>query len=282
MALGRWWLTGSSVRGLEAAAGLAERALRALAPVAPWRRQSDGLREVGHRPWPVPQRPWLIGQTWERLLFAHWRVEPDRLHALLPRELSLDTHEGAAWVGLAPFEVTGFRLQGTPPPPRVSRFPEMNLRTYVTVDGRPGIHFFSLDAGSRAAVLAARLTYRLPYVHARMAVHARGPRTEYVSRRDDGSGAFRAEYRPTGAVFTAAPGTLEYFLAERYCLYVVAGGRVLRGDIHHPPWSLQPATASFAENAVAAADGLELPSEPPLLHYSHRQDMVAWSLAPIG
>jgi uncharacterized protein YqjF (DUF2071 family) len=265
-------------RGLQAAAGGAEQGLRAAVPKARWLAQSDGLRELGHRPWPLPRRPWLMGQTWERVLFAHWRVEPQRLSELLPRELPLDTHGGAAWVSLTPFEVTGFRLQGLPPAPLGSRFPEMNLRTYVTVGGRPGIYFFSLDAGSRAAVWAARLTYRLPYKHAKMAVHADGRSTRYASLRDDGTAAFRADYGPSGSVFTATHGSLEHFLTERYCLYVIDRGQVLRGDIHHPPWPLQPATARFAENAVAPCEGVEPPSQPPLLHYSQRQDVVAWSL----
>ena len=263
-------------RSLQSAAGAAERGLRALTPEARWLAQSAGLRELSHRPWPVPQRPWLMGQTWERLLFAHWRVEPQRLRALVPGELPLDTHGGAAWVSLTPFEVTGFRLHGLPPSPLGSSFPELNLRTYVTVGGRPGIYFFSLDAGNRAAVWAARLSYRLPYRHARMTVRAHGARTRYASRRDDGSGAFRAEYGPGGSAFAATPGSLEHFLTERYCLYVVDRGRVLRADIHHPPWPLRPATADFAENRLPLSQGVELPPHPPLLHYSHRQDVVVW------
>jgi uncharacterized protein YqjF (DUF2071 family) len=269
-------------RGLGAAAGLSEVALRALAPRAGWRRQSDGLRQVGHRPYPPPQRPWLMGQTWERLLFAHWRLEPERLAALMPPELAPDTYGGAAWLGLTPFALTGLRLRGTPPLASASRFPEMNLRTYVSVEERPGIHFFSLDAGSRAVVKAARLTYRLPYVHARMTAGAQGDEVEYASRRDDGSAAFAADYAPRGTAFVARPGTLEHFLTERYCVYVVDDQRrILRGEIHHPPWKLQPATAALRQNCVAAAAGIALPDEPPLLHYSGRQDMLAWSLEPV-
>jgi uncharacterized protein YqjF (DUF2071 family) len=264
-------------RGLQIAAGAAEHGLRALTPEAPWLAQSAGLRELSHRPWPVPQRPWLLGQTWERLLFAHWRVEPQRLRALVPGALPLDTHDGAAWVSLTPFEVTGFRLHGLPPAPLGASFPELNLRTYVTVGGRPGIYFFSLDAGKRAAVWAARLSYRLPYKHARMMVHTHGERTRYASRRDDGSAAFRAEYGPGGSAFAATRGSLEHFLTERYCLYVVDRGRVLRADIHHPPWPLRPATAELAGNGLALCQGVELPPDPPLLHYSRRQDVVIWS-----
>jgi uncharacterized protein YqjF (DUF2071 family) len=270
-----------AARGLEAATGRTEAALRALGPAASWTRQSAGLEVVGHRPWPLPGRPWLMGQTWERLLFAHWRIEPDRLRRVIPAELTPDTHDGAAWIGLTPFEITGLRLRGTPPPPLLSRFPELNLRTYVTVAGRPGIHFFSLDAGSRAAVAAARSAYRLPYAYARMSVRARGDRTQYQSRRERELAAFAGEYGPSGSEFTARPGTLEHFLAERYCLYVVdEHRRILRGDIHHPPWPLQPATCSLSENTVASAAGITLPDEAPLLHYCRRQDMVAWSLAP--
>src|SRR3954453_16381426 len=131
-------------------------------------RQSAALREVEHRPWPLPAAPWAMGQTWEHLLFAHWRVDPEELRRLLPEGLELDTHDGEAWLGITPFRLTGLRLRGTLPLPRLSAFHELNVRTYVVADGKPGIWFFSLDADHRLAVLGARRLYRLPYHRARM------------------------------------------------------------------------------------------------------------------
>jgi uncharacterized protein YqjF (DUF2071 family) len=161
----------------------------------------------------------------------------------------------------------------------------------VTVDDKPGVYFFSLDTSNLLAVLTARAWYRLPYFHARMRAMHDDHRIQYTSRRVQ-SGAPRAElrlgYGPTGSAAVAPEtGTLEYFLTERYCLYTVSRrGHVFRSEIHHPRWELQPAEAELQVNTMAEAAGIELPDTPPLLHFSRRQDMVAWPptrlLAPVG
>jgi Uncharacterized conserved protein (COG2071) len=125
--------------------------------------QRAALSDVGHRPWPMPAGGWLMGQTWVNLLFAHWRVSEEALRAVVPPQLPIDTHDGSAWLGITPFYVRGVRLRGTVPAPLISSFPELNVRTYVSVEGKPGIYFLSLDADSWPAVPAARRTYRLPY-----------------------------------------------------------------------------------------------------------------------
>jgi hypothetical protein len=210
-----------------------------------------------------------MGQSWEHLLFAHWPVEPDALRAVVPPQLPIDTFDGSAWLGIVPFEIRALRLRGTP---LGSRFPELNVRTYTTLDGRPGIFFFSLDAASRVAVATARRTYHLPYFHARMAIAHDDGTVRYRSRRAGRS--WQAEYRPTGPAFTAAPGTLEHFLVERYRLYTLHPRRgVLFADIHHPPWALQLAGARVFENTMAP---IALPAADPLLHFSARQDVVVW------
>jgi uncharacterized protein len=219
-----------------------------------------------------------MGQTWHDLLFAHWRVEPAEIDRLLPPPLRAHTYGGSAWLGVTPFVVTGLRLRGIPPLPWLSSFPELNVRTYVEVGGKPGIYFFSLDAAHRSAVASARRGYRLPYFHARM--HAeRGPAgMQFESERRDPSGAvagFHGQYAPVGPV-THDP--LARWLAERYCLYVVdERRRVLRGDIHHPPWPLQDADGELDAERMATPLGIDLEGKP-LLHYSGRQDVLLWSL----
>jgi uncharacterized protein len=125
-------------------------------------RQREALRETAHRPWPLPTAPWLMGQTWYDLLFAHWAIAPEVLRPLVPQPLELDVRDGQAWLGVTPFRVGGLRARGTPPLPRLSHFPELNVRTYAIYGGRPGIYFFSLDAARVAAVIAARRGYRFP------------------------------------------------------------------------------------------------------------------------
>ena len=225
-----------------------------------------------------------MGQTWRQLLFAHWRVPPEEVRRLVPQQLPLDVRGGAAWIGLTPFVVTALRLHGLPPLPWISTFPETNLRTYVTVDGRPGIYFFSLDAARRLAVAAARRVYRVPYHHAEMQVSEAAGWTRYTLERihrDGPAARLRMRYRAAGTAFHAVVGSLDHFLTERYCLYTMDTRlRVLRGDIHHRPWHLQAAELELDENTMTHGLGLELTGEP-LLHLAERQDVVFWPLAPV-
>jgi uncharacterized protein YqjF (DUF2071 family) len=248
--------------------------------------QGEVIGQTANRPWPLPDAPWLMAQTWRDLLFAHWSLPPEEVARILPAALAPDTFEGRAWVGVTPFELTGLRPRGGLPVPRLSAFPELNVRTYVSLGGKPGIFFLSLDAASRLAVLGARRAYRLPYYEARMSIGRGGGEIRYRCERtsDDGEpAAFGAEYEPSGTEFQAAPGSLEYFLTERYCLYTIdEAGRPLRADIQHPPWPLQPATAAIHLNTMTRPWRIELPPEPPLLHYARLQRVLIWPLRPIG
>jgi uncharacterized protein YqjF (DUF2071 family) len=246
----------------------------------------DILQEVHHRPWPMPDAPWIMTQTWHDLLFAHWPVDKVRLASTIPSPLELELYEGEAWLGIVPFHLTNVAPRGVPSLPWVSAFPELNVRTYVRIGDKPGVFFFSLDAGNPLVVAAARALFHLPYFLASMQVEpgADGD-IRYRSRRT-ASGAppaeFVAAYGPTGPVFRAARGTLDYFLTERYCLYTFdEASHPMRLDIHHPPWPLRPARAEFHTNTMAEAAGLRLPSQAPLLHFAKRQDMVAWPLVRV-
>jgi uncharacterized protein YqjF (DUF2071 family) len=240
------------------------------------------LDETDHRPWPLPSGPWIMTQTWNELLFAHWPVDPALIRQKVPAGIDLDLHDGRAWVGVVPFHMSNVAPRGTPAIPGLSAFAELNVRTYVRVGDKPGVYFFSLDAASRLAVRAARRLYHLPYFYSSMSIYEVGGAVDYSSHRHDRHGRpaeFVARYEPAGAVFPASPGTLEYFLTERYCLYTTdAQGRVRIAEIHHPPWPLQMADAEFQINTMALAAGIQLPAMTPLLHFSKRQDMVAWLL----
>ena len=269
-------------RAVELGTGAGEAVIARLAPRSEAAAQARTLREVAHRPWPLPGGAWVQGQTWLGLLFAHWSLPVESLRPAVPAELPIDTFDSRAWIGITPFRVSGLRARGTPPPPRVSHFPETNVRTYTTVDGKPGIHFFSLDAASTLAVAGARLAYALPYFRARMTVRHDGPTVAYRTERTGMEAALHARYRAAGPVFQARAGTLEHFLTERYCLYTVDARRgIRRAQIHHPPWPLQPADAELERNTMTAPLGLRLPPEPPLLHFAARQDVVIWAPEPV-
>jgi uncharacterized protein YqjF (DUF2071 family) len=222
-----------------------------------------------------------MGQTWEHVLFAHWPIAADVLRRVVPDTLAIDEFDGTAWIGVVAFVVRALRPRGLPPLPVGSCFAELNVRTYVTVAGRPGVHFLSLDAASRLAVLGARLTYHLPYFHARMRVSGVVERTRYESERLTPSprpARLVAEYGPSGDVFNARAGDLDHFLIERYCLYTVdSRRRVHRADIHHPPWPLQRATAMFEINTMTHPLGVELPHGEPVLHVAAGQDVLIWA-----
>ena len=226
----------------------------------------------------MPAAPWVMTQTWHDLLFAHWPIEPQALRARVPAELGLDLHDGRAWLGVVPFRMTNVAPRGIRWLPFVSAFPELNVRTYVTCGSRPGVYFFSLDAGSAIAVVLARVLFGLPYFAAAMDVRAGPDGVRYASRRRRGGRAsFDARYQPVGEAAAPEPGTLDYFLTERYCLYTVSRSRrVRRVDIHHPRWQLQRAEGEVRADRLVAAAGLRLPAVPPLLRFSKRQDAVAW------
>lgn len=240
---------------------------------------ADLLAQTDHRPWPMPRRPWAMAQTWRNLLFAHWPVPANALMPHLPPGLSLDTFQDQAWVGVVPFHMSGVRFRWLPPLPFTSAFAEMNVRTYVILDEKPGVWFFSLDAASRLAVEGARLAFHLPYFNADMSVWTDGGSVHYASKRADRraqAGEFRAVYRPTSPIYRSEPGTLDYWLTERYCLYAAASSRLYRCEIVHPPWPLQRAEADIQVNTVAQSRGIALPDQAPLLHYAERLDVLAW------
>lgn len=214
----------------------------------------------------------VMRQTWERLLFLHWPVEPKEIQTLLPPGLTADIFDGRAYVGLVPFLMRNVRPIWSPSVPGLSHFPEVNVRTYVHQGGRnPGVYFFSLDAGNLVAVALARTLFKLPYYHARFDIRHDGESVDYASRRRDGVGC-RVRYAPLGPVAPAEPATLEYFLAERYLLYTHSSETLFRGQVHHTPYPLQRAEAEITENTLVSASGIRLPTgtetHPPLVHYA--------------
>ena len=242
----------------------------------------DPTNEVRHRPWPLPREPWIMAQRWNNLLFAHWPASTDMIRSLVPQALDLDLYAETAWVSVTPFYLSRLRLRGTPALPVVSEFPELNVRTYVTVGGKPGVYFFSLDAGSSVAVAGARFTYRLPYFRAAMRLdEGRNGTIEYHSRRTHANAPmaeFSARYGPSGPVYRSEPNTLDHWLTERYCLYAVdSAQRVYRAEIHHRPWPLQPAHAEIRLNTMTVAAGIELAPTAPRVAFAHLLDVVVWA-----
>ncbi len=234
---------------------------------------------TSHRPWPLPTTPWVMHQSWNDFLFLHWAVDPAAVRGLVPPPLELDLHEDTCYVGVIPFHMSDVRPRGTVNVPGLSAFPELNVRTYVRYQGRPGVYFLSLDARNRIAVETARRTYLLPYYKADMTWSREGDTLAYRSVRTDWRGPearWEGRYTPRGPYFFAAPGSREHWLSERYCLFTVSERDVVRAtDIHHLPWPLRAVDVAIEANTMASALGLELEGAP-LAMYSPGVHVVVW------
>ena len=237
------------------------------------------LPDASHRPSPAPNRPWAMFMRWVDLAFIHWRVSASSLQPLVPDGLAIDSFDGTAWIGVVPFRMEGIRHRLLPPIPGLRAFCELNVRTYVSCEGKPGVWFFSLDAASSMAVKVARRTFHLPYFYARMSANPIvGGGIRYRSfRREEPGAEFLGDYRPISDARRSAPGSLAYFLTERYCLYSAdSGGGIWRGEILHEPWPLQAGEVEIERSTMLQALGLAQPKERPVVHFARRLDVVAW------
>jgi uncharacterized protein len=203
--------------------------------------------------------PWLVAQRWEQFLFAHWPVARSQVAAHLPRGVEVDVREGTAWLSIVAFVMVGTRSCGPPWWPVLAPIPELNVRTYVRVDGQPAIWFLSLDATSTLFASVGRALYGMPYRTTPMSVAVERGAVRYDAP------CFSATYAPSGPARTAEPGTLEHFLVERYRLYSRRRGRLVTAEVMHDPWRLSPAGAEIELNELAPA-GVELVGDP-ILHF---------------
>ncbi|HXU63712.1 MAG TPA: DUF2071 domain-containing protein [Polyangia bacterium] len=224
-------------------------------------------------------------QNWRDLLFLHQPVPAELLRRLVPQPLSIDSFDGQGWVTLIPFAIQASRPAGAPERLGMS-FLETNLRTYVrSPQGEPGIFFFSLEASSWLAVAGARAGYALPYFPARMECHKDpgGATIRYRTvRRLGGAGAMLAATWHVGAPLgTAAPGTRDHFLVERYVLFAQRRGQILRARVRHRPYPLCAATVTALEETLCAEAGLPaMPPSPPAVHFSPGVDVdLFWRAA---
>jgi uncharacterized protein len=253
------------------------------------------LYSVEHRPWLPPDSQWLFSQSWSDVLFAHFAIDPSVLRRMVPEPLTLDLYDGAAWLTISPFYTSYLRPSGVPPLPVLSFFPQVSVRTYVTLmdragEHKPGIFYFSVDAANLASVWLARMLLRMPCWHAKMtmqtagAAHSSGEKAiRFRSSRlhgpaaFSGAASFEAVYAPRGEVWHARRGSLDEFLAERYCAYAWSRRKVYRVEIHHQPWPLQRAEAEIASNSLGEPLGLLLLGRPDLCHFSRSNKLLTWA-----
>ena len=246
-----------------------------------WIGADSILYATTHRPWPPPQGQWVMTQTWHDLLFAHYRVPVAALRQLVPWPLALDLYGGEAWLSVTPFWIGSLRPPGIPPLPKLSHFCELNVRTYVSYGGKPGVFFFSLDAGSLSAVWGARTFYRLPYWHAAMRV--KGRKRSVTSR----GGCMVRRPREECRVFALFIGLeanrgsttgSHRRIPDRALLPIrLEPGKLYRAEIHHLPWPLQPAETEIEINTMAEPLGLSLPVRPDLAQFARLLKVLVWA-----
>jgi uncharacterized protein YqjF (DUF2071 family) len=220
----------------------------------------------------LQRRPagWPAGyQEWRRLRFVHWPLPVDVLRPLVPPALQIDQYAGVAYVGLVPFWVQAARPLGAPRHLGL-RFLEANVRTYVHRGGRePGVYFLSLDAASRLAVIGARTSLGLPYRYASGQEHVSAEGIDYwLERRAARRPAVHVRYQPGSSLGVAQPGTLDFFLIERYLLHVQRGPSLWSVRVNHQPYPLQRVTLHSLEDRLLEADGVPRPGGAPLVHFS--------------
>jgi uncharacterized protein len=235
------------------------------------------LRRVEHRPFPLPESRWTLGQTWEQTFWAHWPVPVTEIRTRVPDELEIEEYDGTAWLGLVFFRVRALRARGALPLPGMSSFLQLNVRTYVRgPDGLPGVWFFSIDASSRLAAVGVRRVYHVPAFHARMTLEPVDDWQEAECVRIGEHGrVFSGRYRATGETFHAEPGSLEWFLTERYRLFAADA----RAEMHHDRWLLVPAEAEIELATIAP---FALTGAPRCCHFAFRQDALIWPPEPIA
>lgn len=216
-----------------------------------------------------PDGPVVMYQRWSELLFLHWTVPQDVVQAGLPDGLFVDTYKGDAFIGIVPFLMSGVRPRGLPAVPGLSDFPELNLRTYVyDEEGRPGVWFYSLDTPNPVANWIARSFFHLNYRTARMQVGSEDGCIDYSSSlklpdRWDEPQSYR--WQRDGPVFEAEPGSLDFFLVERYRLFAYdwKRSRLFSGQVHHVPYPIQSAGQVEYSRRLFDLVGLEEPEEAP-------------------
>lgn len=226
----------------------------------------------------------LLRQQWSDLLFLHWPVPAELLQPHLPPRLKIDTHDGMAWLAIVPFEMSKVRTRFTPPVPGTHRFLELNVRTYVHLDGVPGVWFFSLDATNALAVWVARTFFNLPYLRATM--HMESPSADlrqFTALRTHGGAppaSFRATWKIGAPLPPAEPGSLAFFLTERYALYTSnkAQTKLYRGRIAHTQWPLNTAQVLHFESTLIEGHGLPTPAGPPVVHAGGPVQVELWPM----
>lgn len=228
------------------------------------------LQHTKHRPWKHPKQTYSYYQEWNKALFFHWKVDAEELQKQLPENLELDLHEGEAWISLVPFTMQKIRPRLLPSVSFISDFDEINLRTYVVKNGKPGVYFLNIEAGKKLSADIARLLSGLPYQYSNI---QRNQTDQYQAKFQQKNFLLKAKYNIGKPVQQKTP--LDLFLTERYCLYVDNNDKLYRYEIQHLPWEIHELYTSKLEIQYQIGT-IKLSTPPNLMHYSKGVQVIAW------
>jgi uncharacterized protein YqjF (DUF2071 family) len=230
------------------------------------------LLNTAHRPWPLPEAAWAYYQEWNRAVFLHWKVDPESLTKLVPPGLQVDLIDGHAWLSIVAFTMEKIRPRGLPAVAPLSDFHEINVRAYVSRDGKPGVYFINMEAGKRLAAWTARTLSGLPYEPSEILRSSDTQSTFYASHNKVKNFKLDIAYRPGAAI---EPDAVDRFLTERYCLYLDNKRKIYRYEVHHPAWALQQLHTDRLITEYKVGD-IVLNHPPDRMHYSEGVKVVAW------
>lgn len=224
----------------------------------------------------------LVGQSWSNVLFTHWPISAELLRPHIPRSLQIDTFDGTAWLGVVVFVMDGIYLRGLSALSLTPKFAEVNVRTYVQYNGKPGVYFMSLDVGDWASLMIAKRWYHLPYKAAQISLQNEDPTFFCQSQRNGKSNVpigFQAKYIPLSRVYLSQKEMFDHWLTERYCFFSTdKRGNIYCGEIHHQQWPLQKVEIEIRRNSLFTPFQFDLSEEKTIAHFSKGLDSLFWNI----
>ena len=235
-----------------------------------------------HVPFDLPNKPHSLVQEWRNLTFMHWEVDVDKLAKHIPDGLEIDLFKGKAYVGTIPFMMKNVRPRLLPALPGVSTFPEFNVRTYVKKNGIPGVLFLTLDAQSRITCWHAPRSYGLPYRYADCDLEVSKVGFTWRSKRKSDGVMLKGSCEIVGRNRKATPGSLEYFMFERYSLYTLHQGKLHMAYTLHAPWEFSDATVDLVDNSLTDSYDLGIDvKSPDFVHASDGVYVHTWPIEEV-
>ena len=232
--------------------------------------------EEHHKGTAFPNLPWIMKQTWHDLLFAHYPVKLELLQKLVPPVFQLDSYNGIGWVGVVPFHVQNHRVRLLPPIPGFDRFAQINIRTYVTVNGKRGVYFIRVHMNHLIAGVLAKTFYYMPFQAAIVKMEQSDRYINFCSIKSKQI-EFQCHYTPISESKLAEKASFEHWLVERYSMYSLnRKGEVMRSDILHNYWPLQLAEGEITNHSILLNEGIQVANNEPILHYAKKMEAMLW------